>query len=159
MRKYKTNPKYRKSYRYYFVDGSFREMKANDDVTSEMIAFLHQLDDEEVDRERRNQYRTPIHYEDFLKKWNPQDNPLLIDRRTPWERLVCAEERRNQYKVIQQLHLGIQTLTPKQRKTIHQIFYEGKTQVEVAREEGVGKMAIHDRIRGALKKLKIFLEK
>jgi predicted DNA-binding protein YlxM (UPF0122 family) len=47
---------------------------------------------------------------------------------------------------------------PQQQALLKKVFFEERSIVSVAREEGVGESAIRDRLKRIEKKLKIFLE-
>ncbi len=147
MKKYKTNPKYRNTYRYYFVNGKSQEIVESDEVTAENISFLHQLDDEEVDRERRENYHIPVHYGSF-KPFDREENHLLGAELSPIELFWKTQnhDRERYEEFLQKLREAIKKLTPKQQLTIQKIFYEGMNNSELAQEEGVSETAIRHRL-------------
>lgn len=154
MRKFKTNSKYRDVYRYSFVDGSSKEIGVDEEVTEEDIALLHQLDDEEVNAERRESYHIPIHY-GYFKAFDREGNRLLGVELSPIERFWQEQnhDREKQEQLLQKLRESITTLTPNQQNLIKKIFYEGKTQAEISREDGVSKMAITNRMKKIVNRL------
>jgi RNA polymerase sigma factor (sigma-70 family) len=157
MRKFKTRQVDRHTYVYYFSDRTIQTIEVSDVVTLEDIAFLHQLDDEEVDRERRHKYLVPSYIEEFSTTDEDDclpTNLLLVEDKTPIEILTQYENGEEREKVYQALHQAIENLTPKQKRTIEKVFYQGMRQAEVAREEGVSKMTISDRLTSAYKKIK-----
>jgi RNA polymerase sigma factor (sigma-70 family) len=156
MRKFKTREAYRHTYAYYFSDGTMQTIEVSDEVTLGDIAFLHQLDDDEVDRERRHKYLVPSYIEGFSTTDEEclPTNPLLVEDKTPIEILIQYENGKEREKVHQALHQAMESLTSKQKRTIEKIFYQGMRQAEVAREEGVSKMKISDRLTSAYKKIK-----
>jgi RNA polymerase sigma factor (sigma-70 family) len=153
MRKFKTGKTYRNMYTYYFLDGKKQRIEVNDEVSEKDIALLHQLDDEEIDRERRHKYLVPSYLEEFSINDDLPTNPLLVDLRTPSEILKNFEKKEQKEKMIQALFEAIKTLTPKQRKTVEAIFYEGLNNSQLARKEGVSEMAIRCRLKVIYKKL------
>jgi RNA polymerase sigma-70 factor (ECF subfamily) len=56
------------------------------------------------------------------------------------------------------LFAAISTLSPSQQELVHQVYFEGKKLVEIAREQGVSHVAVHDRLNRIHKKLKKILE-
>lgn len=52
------------------------------------------------------------------------------------------------------LHEAIWTLLPQQKELVRKVYFEGRTIVSIAREEGVSKQSVHERLNRALKKLK-----
>lgn len=158
MKHYKTSSKKRKSYRYYFVDGTSTEITLSENVSEQKVKQLHQLDDEAVDAERRESYHIPVHY-GRTSEFNSEKNSILVDENNPLEQLVQAENTLEREKLIKKLGVAVQTLTPKQQSTLQKLFYENKSQAEIAKEENVGKSAITYRLRGIYKKLRKELEK
>ncbi|MGX9818210.1 sigma factor-like helix-turn-helix DNA-binding protein [Lactococcus lactis] len=148
MKKFKTNLKYRDTYRYSFVDGSSKEIVVDDEVTAENIAFLHQLDDEAVDAERRESYHIPIHY-GYFKAFDREENHLLGAELSPLELFWKAQnhDRKKQEQLFQKLRDAIITLTPNQQKLIQLIYFEGKSLTEVAKNDDVYVSSIHKRLK------------
>ena len=66
MRKFKTSEDNRTNYIYYTAEGKKLVIKpgmVGDDgkaVTGEMITILHEMDDEQVDADRREEYHCPV---------------------------------------------------------------------------------------------------
>ncbi len=52
---------------------------------------------------------------------------------------------------------AVKHLLPEQRELIQQVYFEGKEQKEIAREQGVDPTAIRNRLRKIYKKIKKFL--
>ena len=59
----------------------------------------------------------------------------------------------------QALHMAIQQLTPRQQEIVRMIYFEGKTQEEVALLYGVDGSAIRHAMKRVYARLKKFLEK
>ena len=55
------------------------------------------------------------------------------------------------------LNSCIRELPAKQRRVIHQYYWEGKTIGEIARSNGVSKQAIHKTMKAAIERLKLSL--
>ncbi len=74
-----------------------------------------------------------------------------------WEQtdVVVIVEEQDEYE---RLHKAIATLTQEQQALIHAVYFQGVSQREIAKAEGVSDMAIRDRLKRIYKKLKIFLE-
>ena len=68
------------------------------------------------------------------------------------EDIVCHKEE------IHALYRAISTLNENQKKLIYRVFWLNESQYDIAREEGVSRVAIHNRLQRIFKKLKIFLE-
>ena len=57
------------------------------------------------------------------------------------------------------LHKAVDSLTPKHREVIEELFFKGKTQVKLSEESGIPQRTISNRKQAALKKLKEIFEK
>ena len=68
------------------------------------------------------------------------------------EDIVCHREE------IYALYQAINTLNENQKKLIYRVFWLNESQYDIAREEGVSRTAIHNRLQRIFKKLKKFLE-
>ena len=66
-----------------------------------------------------------------------------------------AEQAIEKYE-SEELHKALEQLEPQQRWLINQIYFEGKTKVEIASELGVGESAIRNRLKKIYEKLKKF---
>ena len=55
------------------------------------------------------------------------------------------------------LRAAMQLLEPRQQQLIRQVYFQGKKQSDIAREEGVSKVAISNAVKRALKKLEKLL--
>lgn len=55
------------------------------------------------------------------------------------------------------LYKALSTLEPRQRYLIEEHFFKGRTQTEIAEEEGVSLAAVHQSINRAIKKIKKIL--
>lgn len=60
-------------------------------------------------------------------------------------------ERREE---LAQLLRAMEALSPAQRKLVWQVFFEKRKIVDIAREEGVSHVAIHDRLKRIYRKIK-----
>lgn len=159
MKNYRTLLKYRETYRYHFVNGDMKEIFPNDSVTSDDIAFLHHLDDEEVNQEHRQRYIAPLSYDQSLDLEELDCDPLFWDEHDGLEKLLRDESEQAKAQLILNLHEAMKSLTLKQKRTIDKIFYQGMSQSEVAREEGISKASVTDRLAAAFLKLRKNLKK
>jgi sigma-70 region 4 type 2 len=88
MRKFKTAEENCTNYIYYTAEGKQIVIKPGmtdtdgRKVTKEMITILHGLDDEEVDENRREEYKCQVHYDAYRDR-DGEDaddrNPYLAD--------------------------------------------------------------------------------
>lgn len=70
--------------------------------------------------------------------------------------LLAEEEREEQAKRLQ---AAIGCLTERQQYLIREIYFNGKTQKEIAEKMGISKQSVSDAVHRALTSLKKFLEK
>ncbi|MDR0298775.1 MAG: sigma-70 family RNA polymerase sigma factor [Streptococcaceae bacterium] len=155
MKNFRTKKSNRETYRYYFVTGDRNEIEVTDDVMASDIALLHQFDDEEVNAEHKTRYHVAYYLEDFLNEDKGAENhPMLVDNRHPLAEILDGEDQEMRAQLFEALHQALETLTAKQKIAIEKIFYQDKTQLEIAREEHVGRTAIEQRLEQALKKLR-----
>lgn len=69
------------------------------------------------------------------------------------------DEMKRTKAILKTLKKAMQTLTPIQKRTVYKLFVKNMSQAEIAREEGLTKMALTYRVAGIYAKLKKFLEK
>lgn len=161
MKKYEDSKKKQDTYTYMWVDGSTTTIVAGQDgVTEAFIEFLHEMDNESFNAQRREKRKAPQSLEDvFGEDSNSDKNNLLRDSRyDPAEMLrakVDAEERERQLVKLQE---ALKALPEKKRETIEKLFFEGKTLVEIAAEEGISVVAVFKRREAALMNLENFFE-
>ncbi len=84
----------------------------------------------------------------------------LADADSDIDRL-CEEkdEMKRTKAMLKTLKKAMQTLTPIQKRTVYKLFVKNMSQAEIAREEGLTKMALTYRVAGIYAKLKKYLEK
>ncbi|OXS26571.1 MAG: RNA polymerase subunit sigma-24 [Acetobacterium sp. MES1] len=152
MRKFKTPEKNRPSYTYYSVDGSKIKITPDEEgVTNTVISTLHAWDDQEFDAERRENYHVPVHlesYQDTSDDDATDRNPYLIDPApNPVETLIKSIDADEHEARLEKLKTAIDTLQLQQKVLIQKVFYEGRTYVDIAAEEGVTEAAIRNRLK------------
>lgn len=151
-RNYKTSKKNRINYIYYSADGQKIEIIPNENgVTDAFIATLHNLDDEELKAECREKYHVPMHIDAYYDK-NEDDaadrNSYLADNTSnPLESIIQSIEETEHEEKIYRLRAVIETLKPQQKELIKKVFYERRTNVSIANEEGVTEAAIRNRLK------------
>ena len=69
---------------------------------------------------------------------------------------ICEEkdEMKRTKAMLKTLKKAMQTLTPIQKRTVYKLFVKNMSQAEIAREEGVTRWSINDRVEGILHRLK-----
>lgn len=151
-RNYKTSKKNRVNYIYYSANGQTVEIKPNGEgITDTIIATLHEMDDLEVDANRRETYHVPIHLDAYHGKDEEDSNDYngyLIDPKpNPMESLIHSIEKAEHEEKLDKLRLAIETLKPQQKELIQKVFYEKRTNVDIAKEDGVTEAAIRNRLK------------
>lgn len=157
MRQNKTSsrPEARSTYIYYSADGTKYELKPGVDGVTEMdIAMLHQEDDDEFNGRRREDYHVPVHYqayEDGDGDSADDRNDYLADNRVNPETAFIGDmekaEKDSRFKAVwdrllpQQKELALKKLA-------------GRSNVDIAAEEGVSEAAIRNRMKKIQDKFK-----
>lgn len=156
-RNFKTSENNRTTYRYYSVDGTKIEIVPGKSGVSEIdIEILHSLDDEEVNENRRYEYRVTTHldaYDDggsFIEDSNKymrdnDSNPILL--------LVEKEDKLEHENRLDKLKHGIKSLLPNQQELFKKKFVENRTNTDIALEENVTEAAIRNRLKKIKNKL------
>lgn len=73
------------------------------------------------------------------------------DELTPEEKYIEKEK-------ITELHKAIFLLSQDQKWLIREVYFKGRSQVEIAKELGISKSSLNDRLSRALEKIKKFLK-
>lgn len=151
-RNFKTSKKNRTNYIYYSADGQAIKIKPNENgVTNAIVATLHSYDDAEVDANRRENYHVPVHmnaYYDEKEEDAADRNPYLADNASnPLESIIKSIEETEHKERIDKLRVAIETLQPQQKELIKKVFFEKRTNVSIAAEEGVTEAAIRNRLK------------
>lgn len=150
MRKFKTAEKNRTNYVYYTAEGK-KIVLTPEDVDSTWIALLHDEDDESVDADRREDYHVPIHYDAYSDGEGDdaadRNSYLEDDTFNPFEQLIQSMDVAEYEDKLQKLKVAIKTLQPQQQALIQKVFYDGRTNVDIADEEGVTEAAIRNRLK------------
>ncbi len=72
--------------------------------------------------------------------------------------LESREELKAKKIMLDKLRRAMPKLTDLQRSTVHKLFVLNMTQADIAKEEGVARMTIKDRVDGIYKKLKKLMQ-
>lgn len=80
-----------------------------------------------------------------------------VDKEIDYEKVRAKKENKEE-KAIEMIKIGMDMLTPIQKRRLVAVYFQGKSTREVAQEEGVHHSKIDKSIALALKKLKNFLE-
>ena len=85
-----------------------------------------------------------------LEAYDPY-GALVKDNADPLQEVINKEE-------MDQLHQSISQLTPAQQKLLMNKFWDGMIQIDIAKDEGVSKMAITKRLQTIKRRLKKILQ-
>lgn len=105
------------------------------------ITILHEMDDEEVNTLRRDEYHTPVHYDAYYQdagEDSDECNPYFFDEKTDPLRLILQEIEDDEHE-DQIIHLikAMKDLKPGQQDLIEKKFFMQKTNVEIATEDAM----------------------
>ena len=154
MRKNKTSssPEVRATYIYYDLSGKkLLELKpGKDGVTETDITMLHKADDNEFDAQRREDYHIPARYDAYTDENNDDKNSYISDNSTNPESILIRAKYRSDFKLMWE------KLLPNQQELVIKKL-AGRSNTDIAAEDGVTEGAIRDRIRKIQKKFKNFL--
>lgn len=155
MRQQKTSKKNRTSYIYYSADGTTVTINPGEDgVTEAHIAMLHQTDDDVFNAERRENYHVTSHYQADRtgddKNVQERDKRLEDPQSNPEEIFMDALTKAEQSAVFKEVW---DKLLPQQRNLILKKA-QGRTNVDIAVEEGVSEAAIRNRLKKIQEKFK-----
>lgn len=176
MRKFKTAEKNRVNYVYHTAEGE-KIILTPEEVGGEWIAHLHEEDDWMLDAERREEYRIQLRFsgqEDWLQrnrnnpvssktKGNPRISDLAVGDKSymnnPLDELLKNVDAATYENKVKQVKEAIKTLQPQQQELIRKKFYDNRTNVDIAAEEGVTEAAIRNRLKKIYSNLSKKLQK
>lgn len=123
--------------RYEFVTGEFTEIEVDDSLGELLVDFDRREYNNDHKETRRHVSLDGMEYEGELFA-SVADTADEVERREELAQLMRAME----------------ALSPSQRELVQKVFFENQKIVDVAREEGVSHVAIHDRLKRIYKKIK-----
>ena len=123
--------------RYEFVNGEVSEIEVDDSLGELLVDFDRQEYNNDHKETRRHVSLDGMEYEGEL---------FISEADTEGE-----VERREE---LAQLLRAMEALSPAQRELVQQVFFEKRKIVDIAREEGVSHVAIHDRLKRIYRKIK-----
>lgn len=152
MRKFKTSEDNRTNYIYFFDDGSKCVINPDEDgVDTTIIAKLHEMDDDAIDAERREEYHCPVHYENYYDGSGEDANdrnPYLEDTGSdPLEMMLASISEQEHTEKLDRLRAALSNLSELQQNTMFKKFYHNMTNVDIAAEEGVTEAAVRNRLK------------
>ena len=104
----------------------------------------------ELDRQEHNNNQTETRRHCSLDAYNLDDGLFPSDVDIERDLGITEDNRR--------LYAAIKKLEPRQQYLVEQVYFEGRKQIDLAKEEGVSHVAITYALQRAVKKLKKFLQ-
>ena len=155
-RAYKTSKKKRTNYIYYTAEGTKIVITPGEDgVTEADIELLHTMDDDEVDEQRRYDYRVTTHLDAYHDGEEEAANDRNKYTANPEQLIIQAEDEAEHQDMLDKLTKAMECLLPQQKELFKKVYLEKRSNTDIATEEGVTEAAI----RGRLKKLQERLRK
>jgi RNA polymerase sigma factor (sigma-70 family) len=158
-RAYKTSQKKRTNYIYYTAEGTKIVITPGEDrVTEADIELLHTMDDEEVDEQRRYDYRVTTHLDDYHdgeeEAANDRNKYLADDTGNPEHLIVEAENEAEHKDMLDKLRKAMECLLPQQKDLFKKVYLERLSNTDIAAEEGVTEAAIRNRLKKLYERLR-----
>ena len=122
---------------YEFVTGEVSGVEVDEHLGGMLLDLDRQQDNNDQKETRRHVSLDGMDYEGELFA-SAEDTEGEAVRREDMARLYSAME----------------ALSPSQRELVEKVYFEGRKITDIAREEGVTKQSVHERVERALKKLK-----
>jgi RNA polymerase sigma factor (sigma-70 family) len=122
---------------YEFVTGEISEAEVDERLGGMLLDLDRQQENNDQKETRRHFSLNGMDYEGELFA-SAEDTEGEAVRREDMARLYSAME----------------ALSPSQRELVKKVYFEERKMTDIAREEGVTKQSVHERVERALKKLK-----
>ena len=146
IKKFKTSNANRTTYIYYSEDGSkTRLMPGIDGITEAIIDSLHSFDDDEVDNNRRE-----------TEKHSSIDS--LIEQGKEFAATTDVSDVAEKNEEMTLIYSAMENLLPQQKELLRKVFFEDKSNVQVAAELGTTRQALNSRLNKVYEKMKVFLK-
>ena len=121
---------------YEFVTGEISEVEVDERLGGMLLDLDRQQYNNDQKETRRHVSLDGMDYEGELFA-SAEDTEREAERREDMARLYSAME----------------ALSPSQRELVKKVYFEERKITDIAREEGVSKQSVHERVQRALKKL------
>lgn len=121
---------------YEFVTGEISEVEVDERLGGMLLDLDRQQYNNDQKETRRHFSLDGMDYEGELFV-SAEDTEKAVEHREDMARLYSAME----------------ALSPSQRELVKKIYFEERKITDIAREEGVSKQSVHERVQRALKKL------
>ena len=122
---------------YEFVTGEISEVEVDERLGGMLLDLDRQQENNDKKETRRHFSLDGMDYEGEIFA-SAEDTEREAVRREDMARLYSAME----------------ALSPSQRELVEKVYFEERKITDIAREEGVTKQSVHERVERALKKLK-----
>lgn len=106
---------------------------------------------------RRNSYER--YHTVSLDAMMEAGHEFMDEERNAESEMIFLEEQKERRLLLKKLKKVVSCLTPLQRETLRKIFVLNMSQAEIAREEGVARATVKERIEGAFSKIRKLLKK
>jgi RNA polymerase sigma factor (sigma-70 family) len=161
-RAYKTSKKKRTNYIYYTAEGRKIVITPGEDgVTEADIELLHTMDDDEVDEQRRYDYRVTTHLDAYRdgeeEAANDRNKYLADDTGNPEHLIVEAEDEAEHQDMLDKLTKAMESLLSQQKELFKKVYLERRSNTDIAAEEGVTEAAIRNRLKKLQERLRKIL--
>ena len=121
---------------YEFVTGEISEVEVDESLRGMLLDLDRQQYNNDQKETRRHISLDGMDYEGELFA-SAEDTEREVEHREDMARLFSAME----------------ALSPSQRELVEEVYFEERKITDIAREEGVSKQSVHERVQRALKKL------
>ena len=121
---------------YEFVTGEVSEAEVDERLGGMLLDLDRQQYNNDQKETRRHISLDGMDYEGELFA-SAEDTEREVEHREDMARLFSAME----------------ALSPSQRELVEEVYFEERKITDIAREEGVSKQSVHERVQQALKKL------
>ena len=121
---------------YEFVTGEISEVEVDERLGGMLLDLDRQQYNNDQKETRRHISLDGMDYEGELFA-SAEDTEREVEHREDMARLFSAME----------------ALSPSQRELVEEVYFEERKITDIAREEGVSKQSVHERVQRALKKL------
>ena len=121
---------------YEFVTGEISEVEVDESLGGMLLDLDRQQENNDQKETRRHVSLDGMDYEGELFA-SAEDTERAVEHREDMARLYSAME----------------ALSPSQRELVEKVYFEERKITDIAREEGVSKQSVHERVQRALKKL------
>lgn len=157
-RKFKTSQRKREDYIYYTAEGTRIVISPGEDgATEALIETLHNFDDEEVDEQRRHDYRVTAHLDAYHDGENEEASDrnkyLADDSYNPESILVENEIKSDHQELLNGLKEAMESLTEKEKKLFQDKFVNNLSNVAIAKEMGISETMVRKNLKKLYQKL------